>query len=401
MGDAKVSQRGWPRGDRIGRVGRCGMVGAVLFSLASAVGGSGASAAPTACASAPSFGVGVAIVPEFVGADEVAVTAYVGEVIDYDVTVFLRQDPPGTPNGVVVCPIFDGALTIVLPDGSGPFTIATGISLPVGGSVTFEDVPSQKYTMNASDVVTAPGCAPDAPCYDRVQATAQVEATSEGPDDGPEDNAPVQATATAPTFLLAPSTQLTLTPSSLTINAGQSIQWTVTETNDTPARYFPMPLSDAHVDLSTDGGVSAFARLDATSANFSGDANGDAQLDVGETWTWVFTTAPVANTTLTATGFGTGTRAHIVTFPADAEERSASDVVVTPTTTTPTTTTPTTTTPTTTTPTTTTPTTTSPASVLLPATGASSPSVPVALAGATTLIGGLVLIAISRRRQVR
>jgi hypothetical protein len=90
-------------------------------------------------------------------------------------------------------------------------------------------VPSQKYTMSASDVITAPGCAPGAPCYDRVQATAHVEATSEGPDDGPEDNAPVQATAAGPTFLLAPSTQLSLTPSSPAINAGESIQWTVTD----------------------------------------------------------------------------------------------------------------------------------------------------------------------------
>jgi hypothetical protein len=57
-------------------------VGAVLFAVVLAVGGSGASAAPTACAPAPSYGVGVAIIPEFVGTDDVAVTAYVGEVID-------------------------------------------------------------------------------------------------------------------------------------------------------------------------------------------------------------------------------------------------------------------------------------------------------------------------------
>ena len=164
------------------------MVGAVVFAMVWVLGASGASAAPTGCASAPSYGVGVAIIPEFVGTDDVAVTAYVGEVIDYDVTVFLRQDPPGTPNGVVVCPIFGGTLTITLPDGSGPFTIATGISLPVGGSVVFENVPSQKYTMSAADVVTAPGCVPGAPCFDRVQATAHVEATSDGPDDGPTDD---------------------------------------------------------------------------------------------------------------------------------------------------------------------------------------------------------------------
>ena len=211
----------------------------------------------------------------------------------------------------------------MLPDGSGPFTIATGIALQVGGAVTFAHVPSQKYTMSTADVVTAPGCSPGASCYDRIQATAHVEATSQGPDDGPQDDAPVQATATAPTFLLAPSTQLTLSASSTTINAGESVQWTVTETNDTPARYFPLTLTDAHVDLSTDAGATAFARLDATTTGFSGD-NGDAQLAVGETWRWTFTTTPAADATLTATGFGTGARNRLVTFPADAEERAVS-----------------------------------------------------------------------------
>ena len=79
-----------------------------------------------------------------------------------------------------MCPIFDGTVTITLPDGSGPFTIATDVSLAVGGSVTFQNVPSQTYTMSAADVVTAPGCAPGAPCFDRVEATAHVDATSDG-----------------------------------------------------------------------------------------------------------------------------------------------------------------------------------------------------------------------------
>ncbi len=356
-----------------GRIARCGIVAAVVFTMVWVLGASGASAAATGCASAPSYGVGVAIIPEFVGTDDDAVAAYVGEVVDYDVTVFLRQDPPGTPNGVVVCPIFGGTLTITLPNGAGPFTIGTGISLPVGGSVVFENVPSEKYTMSAADVATAPGCAPGAPCYDRVQATAHVEATSDGPDDGPTDDAPVQATATAPTFLLAPSSQLSLTPSAPAINAGESIEWTVAETNDTPARYFPMALSDAHVDLSTDGAITSFARLDATSANFSGDANGNGQLEVGETWRWVFTTTPVSDTTLTATGVGTGVRGRIVTFPADPDERSASAVLVAPTP--------------------------SPAPVVLPATGSPWSSTAATMTGAITVTAGLVLIAISRRRS--
>ena len=43
------------------------------------------------------YGVGIAIIPQFVGTNDIAVTAYPGEIIDYDVTVFLKADPPGTP----------------------------------------------------------------------------------------------------------------------------------------------------------------------------------------------------------------------------------------------------------------------------------------------------------------
>lgn len=311
------------------RLSQCAVVGAVV-GAAVWVAAPGASAAPTACAPSPSYGVGVAIIPEFVGTDDVAVTAYPGEVIDYDVTVFLRQDPVGTPNGVLVCPIFGGTLTITLPDGSGPFTLATGLSLPVGGAVSFEDVPSQKYAMNQANAVTAPGCEPFIPCYDRVTALAHVVATSQGPDSGPQDDAPVQATATAPTFLLAPSTLLTVTPSSPAVNAGDPVEWTITETNDTPPRFFPLPLTAVHVDLSTDGGVSTFGQLDMTSSGFTGDTNGDSELDVGETWRWTVTSAPVGDTTLTATAFGTGPRGRVLTFPGDPEERSAATVLVTP-----------------------------------------------------------------------
>ena len=72
---------------------RCAIVGAVVFAMAWVVGAPVASAAPTACASAPTYGVGVAIIPQFVGTNTVAVTAYPGEVLDYNVTLFLRQDP--------------------------------------------------------------------------------------------------------------------------------------------------------------------------------------------------------------------------------------------------------------------------------------------------------------------
>ncbi len=144
-----------------------------------------------------------------------------------------------------------------------------------------------------------------------------------------------------------------------------------------------MAVGDARVDLSADGGVTAFSRLDATSANFSGDANANGQLEVGETWRRTFTTTPLADTTLTATGFGTGARGRIVTFPADAEERSALAVVVTPPTSPPTTTPPTTAPPTTAPPGTV------PPAPSLPATGAPSSSDETGIAGVAFLVVGL------------
>src|SRR3954454_9597807 len=155
------------------------VIGTVVLAAASMAGMPSASAA--VC---NNYGVGIAIIPQFVGTSDIAITAYPGEVIDYDVTVFLKADPPGTPQGVVVCPIYNGTLTLVLPDGSGPFTLDTNISLPVGGSKTYQNVPAgQKYTMNPADIV--PNTVPE-----RVQATAQVVALSAGLDGVPNGPPP-------------------------------------------------------------------------------------------------------------------------------------------------------------------------------------------------------------------
>ena len=263
------------------------------------------------------------------GTNDIAITAYPGEVIDYDVTVFLKQDPPGTPKGVVVCPIFNGTLTLVLPDGSGPFTLDTNISLPIGGSGTYQNVPAgQKYTMNTADVSPArcpSGC--DATAH--VEATAPASTAIQRPDD--ERRRPVEATATAPTFLLAPSTAMTVTPEPARHpgRPGRGVDDHRDQRH--AAQVLPAPpLTAVHVDLSTDGGATTFVSVDLTTPGFSGDTNGNQLLDVGENWTWVVSTNPTANTTVTATGFGNGPRAHVVTFPADAEERAAAPVQVSP-----------------------------------------------------------------------
>jgi hypothetical protein len=364
----------------LGRAVRSVLTGALALAGVLVVGMPAASAAPTLCAPSPSYGVGIAIIPEFVGTNDIAVGAYVGEVIDYDVTVFLKQDPPGTPNAVIVCPIFNGTVTVRLPNGAGPFTLDTSLALGVGQSRTYPDVPATKYAMNTADLVPSPGCA-SPPCPDRVVAAAHVEATSEGPDDGLQDNTQVQATAEAPTFLLSPSTQVSVAPSSPSVQAGQPVTWTVKETNDTPPKFFPATLTNVHVDLSTDGGVTTFLTLDQTSPNFSGDTNSNGQLEVGETWQWTFTNTPTGNMTLTATGVANGPRGHVVTFPADPEERAAAPVLVTPPPPPPPSAPPTST------------------PLLLPPTGPSSTVDASAIAGIGIGLVGLVLVVVSRRRR--
>ncbi|HKA04080.1 MAG TPA: hypothetical protein VKD67_07110 [Acidimicrobiales bacterium] len=355
------------------------MIGTVALSGALVVGMSTASAAPTLCAPAPSYGVGIAIIPEFVGTSDIAVSAYPGEVIDYDVTVFLKQDPPGTPNGIIVCPIFNGTVTVTLPNGAGPFTLDTKLALGVGQSKTYPNVPPTKYTMSTADLVPSPQC-DHPPCPDRVDATAHVEATSDGPSTDPLDDDGVRATALAPTFLLAPSTQVSVAPNTPSVQAGQPVTWTVKETNNTPPKFFGVALTDAHVDLSTDGGATTFRTLDVSSPNFSGDANSDGQLDVGETWQWTFTTTPTANTTLTVTGFGNGPRGHVVTFPANADERAAAPVLVTPPPPPPPTAPPTS------------------VPLLLPPTGPSPLIDASGIAGLAIALVGLLLVVVTRRR---
>jgi hypothetical protein len=302
------------------RIARVILAGAVGIGAAVVAANSPAGAVPNGC---DTYGVGIAIIPRFVDDNEIAVNAYVGDVIDYDVTVFLRAPNALNPGGPTVCPIFGGTVTVTLPDGSGPFTVATDVSLGVGEFVTFPDVPAQKYTVDPADAV--PGTDPM-----RLQADATVVATSDGFDTGTQDDAPVQATTQGQTFPLAPSTQVSITPDVTQVIAGQTVTWTITETNDTPAGFRPLPLSDVKVELSADGGTTVFATLTAASPAFSGDTDGDGVLDVGETWQWIYSAPLEQTTTVTATGFGTGPRARVITWPDDPDERDAAEVVVIP-----------------------------------------------------------------------
>lgn len=298
------------------RIGVATLATSVLVFAGALAGAPAASAAPNGCSTGqPAYGVGLSVIPQFAGTSDVAVAAYPGEVIDYDVTVFLRNEP----GVVVVCPIFDATITITLPNGAGPFQVATGVSLNIGASITFSNVPATKYVMNEADVV------PSDP--KRVEAKATVSAMSAGPDTGPADDAPVNADAIGPTFLLNPSTQISITPDRTVVPKGDSVVWTVVERNDNPTGYFPVGLTSPRVELSTDGGTTTFATLTAATAGTTGD-DGDGVLGAGEAWTWKVTTNPTADVTVTATGFGTGPRGRVITYPGDPDERSAASVDV-------------------------------------------------------------------------
>jgi len=241
---------------------------------------------------------------------------------------------------------------------------------------------------------------------------------SDGPDTGPNDDAPVSATAVAPTFLLAPSTLLTITPDRTLVTVGDTVTWTITERNDTPDGYFPVSLIQPRVELSTDGGASSFATLTAATAGVTGD-DGDTALDVGETWTWIVTTNPTQNVTVTATGFGTGPRGRIITFPGDPEERASASVTVLPPPPPPPPPPPTTPPPTTEAPSTTSPPATPPppteappppppapppppeVTPQLPATGASSGTWWTAFAGLALLVSGAALVLLASARRSR
>ncbi|MDH3464085.1 MAG: hypothetical protein OEM32_10725, partial [Acidimicrobiia bacterium] len=98
------------------------------------------------------------------------------------------------------------------------------------------------------------------------------------------------------------------------------IDWTVTLENDGDEA-----LDTVSIELSTDGGATAFSTL--TAPPDSGD-DGDGVLEPGETWQYVVQTTESADVTVTATAFGTAPSGLVVTFPGDAEAQVAAAVVV-------------------------------------------------------------------------
>jgi hypothetical protein len=68
--------------------------------------------------------------------------------------------------------------------------------------------------------------------------------------------------------------------------------------------------------------------LGNTASGFSGDANSDGKLNVGETWQWILTKTVSATTTFTATGHGTDPLNNDVTYPKYSDEQAKVIVVI-------------------------------------------------------------------------
>lgn len=133
--------------------------------------------------------------------------------------------------------------------------------------------------------------------------------------------APALVITSGATSIPDASTVVSITAMPEQVAPGGAVSWTITETNDGL-----VPLTNARVDLSLDGGVSVFMVLAAPPA--SGDTNGDEILDPGETWEWMVPTNPQSTVTLTATGHGFDPMGNDITYPDDPDERDEATVEV-------------------------------------------------------------------------
>ena len=106
-----------------------------------------------------------------------------------------------------------------------------------------------------------------------------------------------------------PSTAVSATVDIDLILSGDTVELTITETNDGD-----VDLANAYVDLQPLG-----MTLDETSLGFSSDGNNDSTLAAGETWTWVITDNPLGDITYIATGHGTDSLGNDVTWCEDPQ----------------------------------------------------------------------------------
>ncbi|MGB6873472.1 MAG: hypothetical protein WBE46_04945 [Dehalococcoidia bacterium] len=108
---------------------------------------------------------------------------------------------------------------------------------------------------------------------------------------------------------IEPDTITTITSSATLVDPGDSVLLTVTERNTGGD-----PLTNPYVEVRQNGVL--IHTLDETTPGWSSNINGDAVLDVGETWTWTnIPSNPITvATTFEALGFGTDSLLNEISF---------------------------------------------------------------------------------------
>jgi len=138
-------------------------------------------------------------------------------------------------------------------------------------------------------------------------------------DEGPPEVYPGEKD-TVDVDVISPDTQISISTSAAVVQAGGTVNLTVTEDNTGG-----VPLGAPYVEVSPGG----YTLNKASGYYTGGDTNSDGILDTDETWTWIITGVVVSsNTTFTAIGHGTDSLGGDVTYPGYSGERDTVDVTV-------------------------------------------------------------------------
>ena len=225
-----------------------------------------------------------------VGISASASTVYAGDMVDLTLSESNTGDDPLTNVSVTVNDGSSDIATLDETDASWSDNGGNGDAVLDPGETWSWTISG--VTINTSTTFTATGDGTDSlgnsvtyPGHSGEQDTANVEAIS-------------------------PGTQVGIDSSSYLVNAGETVDLTVTETNtgDDPLDNVLVTVDDGSLDI---------AALDETDATWSDNGgNGDAVLDPGETWSWMISGVTInAPTTFTATGYGEDSKGNPVTIP--------------------------------------------------------------------------------------
>jgi uncharacterized repeat protein (TIGR01451 family) len=246
--------------------------------------------------------VGIGLTPLVNGSPTVG-PVLEGTEIDYEVTLSL-------PAGNIPCNFELGQLSVTYPDGTvvqlagfgGPTSPVPEVTSGAPFAIKPSDVGAALYVAATADEVAG-----------QIVARADYGSTVNQPGQAngefhSGDAHQVTASATTSNALQVdnPSTDVDASVDLDVIVVGDEVQLTITETNDGD-----VDLTNPFVDLQPLG-----LTLDETSPDFSGD-DGDGVLEVGETWQWLVTDTPAADTTYIATGHGTAPTGEDVTWCED------------------------------------------------------------------------------------